>query len=249
MDLREVDHGIDQYTHWYYFTKCIPLIRFVENVINTQQTCYSIIDIGAGTGYFSRILDQKFGNRIAKIILVDINYSDSEVEFTKGQRIEKTKKLPEQITESIVVMMDVLEHMEYDKLFMKELATKTTGTNYFFVTVPAFMSLWSNHDRYLLHFRRYTSNSISELVNEAGIEIKSRYYLYFALLPFAWIIRKIIHKNKKDGNDLRQPNKFSNSILKYFFLFEMRFIKYNRIWGTSCCVEGVSNKSVDSSVK
>lgn len=241
MDLREQRHKINQETHWYYRSKSIPMIRYVKKILNIQPTPLVVVDIGAGTGYFSHVLDKKFGSKIAKIILVDINYSDIEVEQSEGKRIEKTKKIPEIIIGSLVLMMDLLEHIEHDDQFLKQLILKTQGKNYFFITVPSFMSLWSYHDVYLLHFRRYTLKSISELISNSGIKINARYYLYFALFPIAWFIRKVLRKNKKEGSDLNQPGNIINLILRYYFSLEMYFSKLNKAKGVTCCIEGTLN--------
>jgi 23S rRNA U2552 (ribose-2'-O)-methylase RlmE/FtsJ len=238
MDLKETDHGVDQNNHWYYCSKNIPLVRFAGKILSSSSPM-TIIDIGAGTGYFSQVLDKKFGNKIAKIILVDINYTEEEVEQSRAERIQKVRFFPEQITHSIIIMMDILEHIERDDVFLNDLISKAKGINYFFITVRAFKSLWSYHDEYLLHFRRYTLKTLSELINKSGIKINARYYLYFVLFPLAWFVRKILNRNKKDGNDMSQPSGIVNLFLKYFFSFEMYFAKLNKICGTSCCIEGV----------
>lgn len=238
MDLREVEHGINQWTHWYYCSKSIPMIRFTKNIIKSQSQPLTIIDVGAGTGYFSQVLDKKFGNKISKIILVDINYTDAEVNESKGKRIEKMKHFPDEISNSIILMMDVLEHIEKDSAFLNELLSKTKGTNYYFITVPAFMSLWSYHDEYLLHYRRYTLKNLKQVTENAGIKTISGYYLYFALFPLAWLVRRVLNKNRKEGNDMKQPSGIVNNLLKYFFSIEMSFRKLNKIAGLTCCIEG-----------
>lgn len=242
MDLRELGSHINQKEHWYYRSKSIPLINFAKKIIDQTPSPLTIVDIGAGSGYFSEMLDKKFGKHISKIIWVDVNYSEEEVLSSAGKRIEKNKKIPEEINNSIIIMMDVLEHLKEDNGFLNELTSKAKDENYFFITVPAFMSLWSYHDTYLLHYRRYTLKTLSNLINNSGIRIDSRYYLYFTLFPFAWLVRKILNRNKKEGNDMKQPSMFVNFILRSFFSLEMYFAKANKLMGTSCCVEGFLKK-------
>ncbi len=238
MDLKEISHGVNQQTHWYYCTKKIPLIRFVENILKLGSAPLSIIDIGAGTGYFSQVLSEHFGERISKIVLVDINYSEQEVIQSKNERIKKVRFFSGEITNSLIIMMDILEHIKDDTAFLNELVSKTKGVNYFFVTVPAFMSLWSYHDEYLLHYRRYSLNSISEVVKKNRINIISKYYIYFSLFPYAVLFRKYFLRKDNAQNDMRAFPFFINKLLRFFFSFEMLFRKLNRIAGLSCCIEG-----------
>ena len=156
MDLKELESGVDPKTHWYYQSKKIPLIAFVKKIFQKKRIPLTLIDVGSGSGFFMYELQDAVPEMISKIYLVDIGYSEEEILATKNQRIEKTKSLPDKIENAIVVMMDVLEHLEDDHAMLKAIKEKSAGENYFFITVPAFMSLWSGHDVYLGHYRRYT---------------------------------------------------------------------------------------------
>jgi SAM-dependent methyltransferase len=56
---------------------------------------------------------------------------------------------------SIVLMMDVLEHVEDDFEIFSAIAAETRPETYFLLTVPAEPRLWSKHDETSQHFRRY----------------------------------------------------------------------------------------------
>ena len=55
-----------------------------------------------------------------------------------------------------VILMDVLEHTFNDTEFLKEILKKTPQDSFLFITVPSFQFLFSSHDVYLKHYRRYT---------------------------------------------------------------------------------------------
>ncbi len=57
-------------------------------------------------------------------------------------------------------MMDVIEHVEDDVGLVRGYVDKVAGGTRFIVTVPALMWLWSGHDVFLEHYRRYTLTSI-----------------------------------------------------------------------------------------
>jgi SAM-dependent methyltransferase len=167
MDLKEIESGVDPKIHWYYQSKKVPLIDFVKKIFSEKKTPLTLIDIGSGSGFFMYELQEAIPEMIAKIYLVDIGYSDEEIAATANQHIEKIKSLPEKIENAIAVMMDVLEHLQDDHGMLNAIKEKSVGENYFFITVPAFMSLWSGHDVYLEHFRRYTIPSLRKLLHDS----------------------------------------------------------------------------------
>ena len=57
------------------------------------------------------------------------------------------------------------------------------------VTVPAFMALWSPWDEALGHRKRYTDSNLAEALQQAGLSIKKRTYMFFFVFPIAAVIR------------------------------------------------------------
>ncbi|MEI7803183.1 MAG: hypothetical protein WCI97_11085, partial [Bacteroidota bacterium] len=112
MDLKELESGVKPETHWYYQSKKWPLVRFVKKVFRQQKQKVVLVDVGSGSGFFMYELLKLMPEIIDKVWLVDINYTDAEVSVTVGQQVEKTKWLPPVIEHAVVVMMDVLEHIE-----------------------------------------------------------------------------------------------------------------------------------------
>src|SRR4029077_15618241 len=132
-----------------------------------------LIDVGSGSGFFMYELRETIPEMISKIYLVDTGYSDEEVLFTKNEFVEKTRSLPGKIENAIVVMMDVLEHLEDDHAMLQAIREKSIGENFFFITVPAFRSLSSAHDIYLGHYRRYTKDTLANLLAGSDFKIQA----------------------------------------------------------------------------
>ena len=109
MDIKEISSGVDQYTHWYYQSKKIPLLNYFKNLPDTIQ--YDIIDVGSGTGFFAEEILKEFPNKINKCYLIDNEYTSEEIENSKNTRLIKQIKIPTVISNSLVIMMDVLEHL------------------------------------------------------------------------------------------------------------------------------------------
>ena len=69
----------------------------------------------------------------------------------------------------LVLMMDVLEHVDDDRGLLRHYAAKVPPGAHFLVTVPAFAFLWSGHDVFLEHKRRYRLVEIEAAMRDAGI--------------------------------------------------------------------------------
>ena len=63
-------------------------------------------------------------------------------------------------TYDIVVMLDVLEHIEADTSALTKVAACMSRDGLLILTVPAYSWLWSSHDVTNAHFRRYSAKQL-----------------------------------------------------------------------------------------
>jgi 16S rRNA G1207 methylase RsmC len=85
MDLKEVAL-VDPISHWYYQSKLFALVRAVRKF---SPEWVSLIDVGAGSGFFSRsIADFEKGQ---KVICVDPNYEAEKSEEAGNLKFVKVK--------------------------------------------------------------------------------------------------------------------------------------------------------------
>ncbi|MBF0290838.1 MAG: hypothetical protein HQK86_01635 [Nitrospinae bacterium] len=84
----------------------------------------------------------------------------------------------------LVLALDVLEHQEDDNAFIAEIFGKWLAPGgHALITVPAFDSMFSNHDRFLSHYRRYSLGALERAMDNAPCRIISKGYLFASLLP------------------------------------------------------------------
>lgn len=84
---------------------------------------------------------------------------------------------------SLVLMLDVLEHLERPGEALRHAVDLLVPGGTFLATVPAFMALWTNHDVLNQHRIRYTKGTLREQVKAAGLKIEEERYLYHWTLP------------------------------------------------------------------
>lgn len=128
-----------------------------------------------------------------------------------------------------VLMMDVLEHIEDDAGFLVYLKRYLKQDTVLVITVPAFQSLFSLHDRELHHFRRYSYKSLKEILQKSGYQIMDWSYFYLSLIFLRFLTMNRTQNlgmwNKKETDWVtRWVRKFLNIDFKV-----LRFLSRHRI--------------------
>jgi len=117
----------------------------------------------------------------------------------------------------------------------------------FFITVPAFEFLWSDHDKYLGHFRRYTLKKLERLLKEAGLSILHGHYFYVAVFPIAAGMRLLgnwlPHRRSQTRSHLKKHHPIVNKTLFSICRVERILSRYNRFMGLSSVVLGRKSNS------
>ena len=86
-------------------------------------------------------------------------------------------------TYDVVLLLDVLEHVEDDRGFLvQSVLPHVSPSGRLVISVPAHGWLFSEHDRYLKHYRRYSTRQIRSLLTEVA-EIEQDGGLFSSLLP------------------------------------------------------------------
>ena len=164
-----------------------------------------ILDIGCGTG---AMLDElkPFGE------VIGADFSPEALQFcvTRGAPGEVQKKLARadvrrlpfaDSTFDVVTAMDIIEHIDDDKTASSEIFRVLKPGGRLLVTVPAFPSLWSEHDEALHHFRRYTAPRLKDLFQRVGLRVKKLSYTVTTLFPPIWVYRQISNLLPKKHTD------------------------------------------------
>ncbi len=252
MDLKELECGVDPHRNWYYQSKLIPLIRFFEKAVENRSEKVDVIDFGAGNGFFSKELLKRFPEKIETVRLVDIEYEKREV--SADGKIVKSKYVEENERPCVVILMDVIEHIENDEAALRQIQKVLKDQPPFFLTVPAFQSLWSGHDIFLEHFRRYKVPHLEGVLKKADFGTKKGYYIFSGIFPLVWLVRSVKNMFRKGempaSSDMAPLPGPINALLKFYHSIEMRLNRGNRLFGLTCVAEGnVLTETIPSSSK
>jgi 2-polyprenyl-3-methyl-5-hydroxy-6-metoxy-1,4-benzoquinol methylase len=221
--------------HWYYASKARALIQ----ALGDRQP-QRILDVGAGSGFFSRMLLRDTAAHSA--ICVDPGYTEdwSESHFAKPIAFHRASPIGEA---DLVLLMDVLEHVDDDVALVRELATSAKPGTRFIVSVPAFSWLWSQHDEFLEHRRRYRLNGLLGVLKAAGLKPVDGFYMFASIFP-AVVAHRLWKRRWAPGqtarSDLRQHHGWTNTILTRLCVAESAVARHNRAFGLTAF--GVAEK-------
>lgn len=232
MDLKEVELlGAGVGKHWYYRAKAAALTRLLSG-----KGARRVLDVGAGSAFFSRHLVEC--GMADEVCCVDISYPEDRSEVFLGRQMQFTRSVGA-LYFDVALFMDVLEHVDDDVALLREYVKKAPSGARFVVSVPAFRSLWSPHDVFLGHKRRYRLSEIEGVCRSAGLTVRSGCYYFGSVFPVA-ALRRLLFRfratEEKPMSDLRAHGVLINSALHGLCISELPFMRLNRAFGlTAFC--------------
>lgn len=195
MDYKDFEVGKTNEHFWFKAKR--DLIDILMKMACNKKKKLKILNIGAGTGHDLKIL-----NRYGINYVIDIEkkaLSFIEKKLVKEKKLADACDLPyKENFFDIAVSFDVFEHIKNDKKAISEVNRVLKKGGKLVFTVPAHQFLFSNHDKALDHFRRYSKNTIKELFGKFN-NIKLFYWNSILFLPIA--ITRLMNKNAEKKVD------------------------------------------------
>lgn len=202
-----------------------------------------IVDIGGGDAY---IINEIFKHNLAdEYFTIDTAYSPEIIAQLKMNYGENAIHYVQNITDYfnmfpaeenvLFLCMDVLEHLEKEDEILKHLTFKN---NYFLFAVPAFQTVFTQHDVLLGHYRRYNLQGLKKVLHHYQFQITDNGYYFSSLLWVRWI-ESIVNKNKKASIDNWTGTTFKSklivAVLQLDFAFTQVLQKFGiKMYGLSC---------------
>ncbi len=217
MDISEFNrlHTTSHYSrHPWEIARGKALVSLIRGNIPGRPA--ALVDVGSGDAYITNLLQgQKMADAFFAIdnaYTPDIigslqkNNDDSPVGYYIS--IEKFQESHPRVDKALYLCMDVLEHLKEEGEVLDLIARKPipianvdpisnvvpVDPAYYFFTVPAFQSVFSNHDTLLGHYRRYTVGRFEKVLTDKGLTVISSGYFFFSLLLLRWFEKKMLRK-------------------------------------------------------
>ena len=143
-------------------------------------------------------------------------------------------------------LFDVVEHIEKDIDFLKQVHLHMKDEGILLLTVPAFKLLWSEEDSCVGHYRRYSLKTIAHTLSEAGFKVEYSTYLFsFLVLPIlifrslpTWLKIKTKRGDPKTVSRDHEKKGLLSRMLHSLMRWEINRIKKGKkiFTGSSCLV-------------
>lgn len=150
----------------------------------------TVLDIGCGDSFVVESLARQYPD--VRFYAVDSAFTpaliamfEQRLTVSNVSLFSSLDDVPAHVQASLVLLMDVLEHVEDDRGMLRGLTShpSITERTRMLITVPAYAALFCSHDRFLGHFRRYSSATFGALLSHAGLTPVLAGHLFASLVP------------------------------------------------------------------
>ncbi len=234
MDLLEYRESLNSERHPWETARLEVMLHLLSKSFSKSNL--QLADIGCGDTFIVNSLAERFPQN--RYLAVDSAFSDSDISFFLKEFANIDIKLLKNIDDiadnsshlDIVLLMDVIEHIENEKAFLESLVNKDfiNKETVFMFTVPAFQSLFTAHDKHLLHYRRYSGKALQNTLQESGLEIQESGYFFTGLLLvriIQWLLENIFGEKEQKGLAENSFDKKKAKLIKSFLLLDFRIMQ------------------------
>jgi len=212
--------------HWWFRGRQKVALTLIERFYNKSGG--RVLDLGCGTGVNLPAL-ARFGE------VWGCDPSAQALAFCKQRHRGRLDEiwLPERVpyedeSFDLIVMLDVLEHVEDDKGAAERIARLLKPGGLLVLTVPALRWLWSKHDTAHHHFRRYHRPDLRARLEGVGLATRKLSYFNSFLLP-AMALARVLKLEGGGGHNLESGTRGPAAwLLGKVFASERHWLKFAR---------------------
>lgn len=207
--------------HWWFQARREILLQVIKSFVPKGA---SVLDVGCGTGFILEKLQHDYDAHGLDHAEVAVNYCHERgLTFVKqgllGEETFNNKKF------HLISFLDVIEHIEDDLAVLLAAKPYLSENGVVMITVPAFEFLWSAHDEIHHHKRRYTKETLTELLQKAGYTMRYISYFNTLLFPMIALVRVIGNlTGRRNASDAKPQSKFVNEMLYRVFESERNLL-------------------------
>ena len=156
-------------------------IHLLDRTVGPGPT--KVLDVGSGDAWLAGQMASSSSG--LAITCWDVNYTPEQIDELEDEHplLHFTSSAPDD-TFGGVLMLDVIEHVEDDLGFVvTTLGERLADGGWVMVSVPAYQSLFTSHDTWLKHYRRYSPRQCRDMLESAGLVVEAEGGLFHSLLP------------------------------------------------------------------
>ena len=223
MDLIETTNN--SFRHPWELSRSRSILKSIKDLKDTWPV---IADIGAGDSFFTSQLCSITDN---KVFAVDTEY-DGNDSVKNGIIYLNDITMLNDNSIDCMIMMDVLEHIKNEEAFIESALRKLRIGGRLLITVPALQRLFSSHDTFLKHYRRYNRKQIIDLLARHDVHLERDHFFYSSLLipRLISLVSEKLNLIKNDNSGIGmwkyEENSLFTKIIYYLLLFDFSFHRF-----------------------
>jgi SAM-dependent methyltransferase len=205
--------------HWWWRSRTELIVDRLRQIRPADRREH-ILDVGCGDGlFFDRLAE--FG---------EVEGVEPSIDLVSPQNPHRNRiyvcpfdeKFRPGKRYSLITMLDVLEHLEDPVGALRHALDLLAPDGVVLVTVPAFMTLWTNHDVLNYHLTRYTKGSFRKVAQQAGFAAREERYLYHWTYPVKLGVRIVERLVRSQPRAPKVPAGWANDALFRLSRLEQR---------------------------
>lgn len=219
-------HADIEERHWWFVGRRQIMRALVEQLLPPGRSKV-VADVGCGTGSNIASLSDGYS-------CIGVDTADAAITLARRRFPSVDFRLglapailgDDARRADLFLMMDVLEHIEDDFLALSSLLAASRPGALFYLTVPANMALWTQHDVSFGHYRRYDPARLRRVWQ--GLPVSEMLVSHYSarLYPVIRAVRAVSRLRSKpfgdDDTDLALPAAPVNELLRALFAGEAR---------------------------
>lgn len=168
----------------------LTLVRRLITRLATLRPGDAVLDVGCGDTFVVEQLARAYPS--VEFYAVDSAFTEDLLQTYRARLSVPNVSLFASLDEvplaqaaSLVLLLDVIEHVPDDVVFLRDLCGRSCvdDRTRIIITVPSYAALFSSHDRFLGHYRRYSCRTLRQLLDVVGLTPLASGYLFASLLP------------------------------------------------------------------
>lgn len=215
--------------HWWWRARESILLKELSRLSTPSSA--QVLDVGCGNGLFLKPLSrwgQVTGIEVDQsLITEDGPFRDRIFHEPVGHERYQAMRF------DLITALDVVEHIEQDRVFTQQLMAMLNPGGYLVVTVPAFQCLWDHHDEINHHYRRYRLKDLGELLRPLG-EVQLLRYLFPSLFLPKYAVAKLNRVRKQAVEQAAVPPRWVTTVASTWLKAEDAVARRLGVpWGSS----------------
>jgi SAM-dependent methyltransferase len=176
--------------HWWFRGKRRMLAPLIARAVKGAGA--RLLDVGCGTGANLAFVERRF----AGARTLGLDFDAGALAYSRGRSVQacllrgEGTRLPlRDASLDGLLALDIIEHFDDDGALLSEFRRCLKPGGELVASVPAYPWLWSPHDEFLHHRRRYRGGELQDKLVAAGFELLESHGFNFLLLPAIALVR------------------------------------------------------------